>query len=305
VATRKKPDNEANAKPLAPERDPYGKGYHRPTRTEAEDDPAKFYDLVAYLRAKRNLTWQAIGDELGIDASNASRRVNGKALDAEERKLILDYLFVESKVISDPAGAEISAIRDNLYFSLVDFYNIKATSQDNVRAKSSGTYQLWRHSVEESGAYVHGRVDFAEDEMTGAMRVTMIQPRKARDGMRALTEEFTGYLFKVADMYVMQLRDIANDDLRITIFPHFRVENIGTDKNPDSVFPGTVSHIVHMDGFGMGIDGHNLFVSPVYLELVDDRAELDQLNAKLDVVSESEAPKRIVSKLARARIVVT
>jgi hypothetical protein len=62
--------------------------------------------------------------------------------------------------------------------------------------------------------------------------------------------------------------------------------------------------MVHMDGFGMGIDGNNLFVSPVYLELVDDKHELDQLADKLDVVPESAAPSRI-AKLKRRPILVT
>lgn len=298
-------DKDRAGKPAGEKADPFGKGYIRPTRGEAESLPAKFYELVAYLRAKRNLTWQKLGEQLGVDATNATRRINGRSLDLDERKLILHYIYDQSKLISDPAGAEISAIRDNLYFSLADFYGIKPTSQDNVRALCVGTYQLWRHSVEDSGEFVHGRLDFYENEATGAVCVSMIQPRKARDGMRASTEEFAGYLFRVADMYMMLLRDIANNDLRITVFPHFRSENIGTDKNPNSVFPGTVSHMVHMDGFGMGIDGNNLFVSPVYLELVDDKHELDQLADKLDVVPESAAPARIVAKLKRRPILVT
>ena len=42
-----------------------------------------------------------------------------------------------------------------------------------------------------------------------------------------------------------------------------------------------------MDGFGMGIDGNNLFFSPVYVELVDDKDKLAKLTDKLDVVPES------------------
>ncbi len=119
------------------------------------------------------------------------------------------------------------------------------------------------------------------------------------------TCEFAGYLFRVAHMYMMLLRDIANDDLRITIFPHFRSELIGTGTNPNSVFQGTLRHMVHMDGFAMGIDSNNLFVSPVHLELVDDRHEIDQLAQRLDVVPEGEALARIVAKLKRTAIIVT
>lgn len=297
-------DTDRRKKAPAAKGDPFGKGYIRPTRSEAESLPEKFYELIAYLRVKRNLTWHRIGEQLGIDASNATRRVNGKSIDRDERLSILTYIYDESDLISDPAGAGIGEIRDNLYFALADFFNIKATSQDNARAVALGTYQLWRHSVEDAGEFVHGRVDFYENEDTGAICVEMIQPRKSRDGMRASIERFTGYLVRIADMYAMILRDIANNDMRITIFPRFRIENIGKSNNPNSVFPGTLSHMVHMEGFGMGIDGNNLFISPVYLELVDDKHELDELDAKLDIVSEEHAPPRVVRKLRRNPIIV-
>jgi len=286
----------------------FGKGYIRPTRSEAEATPAQFYELIAYLQerrnAKRKLTWQKIGEQLGIDPTNAQRRVNGETLDKAERKLVLDYIYEESGLIVDPAGVSLTEIRDHLYFSILGFYNVKATSQDNARADLIGTYRLWRHSVENPDEFVHGRLDFYESEESGALCATMIQSLKSRDLLRASTEEFNGYVFKVADMYVMLLRDVANNDLRVTIFPSFRTEHIGTDINPKSVFPGTQKHMVHMDGFGMGIDGNKVFLSPVYVELVDEKDELDRLNASLDVVSEADTPKRIVKKLRRMPIVV-
>ena len=76
--------------------DRYGHGYIAPTRSSAETDAAKFYKLVAYLRAKEKLTLESLADELGIDGSNVSRRINGHSLDADERKLVLDYIFEES-----------------------------------------------------------------------------------------------------------------------------------------------------------------------------------------------------------------
>ena len=286
----------------------FGKGYIRPTRRESEDEPEKFYELIAYLRERRNaqrkLSWQKIGDLLGIDPSNAQRRVEAQKLDKPECKIVLDYIYDESQLIVDPAGLGLTEMRDYLYFAALGFYDIKATSQDNARANLVGTYRLWRHSVENTDEFVHGRLDFKESEESGALCATMIQPLKSRPMMRASTEEFTGYVFRMSNMYVMLLRDIANNDPRITIFPSFRDEFIGTDKNPKSVFTGTRRHVVHMEGFGMGIDGKKVFLSPVYVELVDDKDELSRLDASLDVIPEADTPERIVKKLRRMPIVV-
>jgi hypothetical protein len=286
----------------------FGKGYIRPTRQEAEQASEKFYELIAYLHERRNaqrkLTWNKIGELLGIDPSNAQRRVETERLDKHECKIVLDYIYDESRLIVDPDGLGLTEIRDFLYFAALGFYDIKATSQDNARANLVGTYRLWRHSVENPDEFVHGRLDFEESEESGALCAKMIQPLKPTPMMRASTEEFNGYVFRMSHMYVMLLRDIANNDPRITIFPSFRDEFIGTDKNPKSVFTGTRKHVVHMEGFGMGIDGKKVFISPVYVELVDDKDELSRLNASLDVVSEADTPQRIVKKLRRMPIVV-
>jgi hypothetical protein len=285
----------------------FGKGYIRPTRREAEEDPDKFYELIAYLQrsnTKRKLTWNKIGEQLGIDPSNAQRRIESQRLDKPERKLVLDYIYDESQLIVDPHGLGFAEIRDFLYFAALDFYGIKATSQDNARANLVGTYRLWRHSVENQDEFVHGRLDIEESEESGALCVKMLQPMKSRRLMRPSTEEFSGYMFRMANMYVMLLRDIANNDPRVTIFHSFRDEFIGTEKNPNSIFTEKRRHVVHMDGFGMGIDGKKVFLSPVYVELVDDKDELSRLNASLDVISEADTPDRIVKKLRRMPIVV-
>ena len=282
----------------------FGRGYIRPTRTEAEEDPGKFYELVTYAREKKRLTGKNLAETLGIDEANVSRRLNGKTLGEDERLLVIAAMFDDLKTLSDPSGRDIRAIRDNLYFSLVDFFRVMPTSQDNARGACVGTYQLWRHSVEGSGEYVRGRLDFEEDELSGALKVRMKQVRKRRDRMRGSVEEFTGYLIRNANSYAMLLRDIATNDMRLTIFPHPRIEYIGADIDPKSTFPGRRKHVVHMDGFGMGIDSKKLFLSPVYIELVDDRDELAALDEQLDVVPESEAPRRVVAKLQRHALVV-
>jgi hypothetical protein len=315
VTAAKDPPKESKSVSTDPPKDskqkkryPFGKGYIRPTRSEAEATPEKFYELIAYLHerrdAKRKLTWHKIGELLGIDPTNAQRRVESERLEEHECKLVLDYIYDESRLIVDPDGLGLTEFRDYLYFAALGFYDIKATSQDNARANLVGTYHLWRHSVENPDEFVHGRLDFEESEESGALCATMIQSLKPKPMMRASTEEFKGYVFRMAHMYVMLLRDIANNDPRITIFPSFRDEFIGTDKNPKSIFAGTRKHVVHMDGFGMGIDGKKVFLSPVYIELVDDKDELNRLNASLDVVSEADTPKRIVKKLRRMPIVV-
>jgi hypothetical protein len=312
VTVAKDPSKDFKSVPQATSKEPkpkrqysFGKDYIRPTRSEAETKSEKFYELVAHLRnAKRKLTWQKVAEQLGIDATNAQRRVESERLDDDERKLVIDYIYDESRLIVDPDGLDLTKIRDFLYFAALGLYNIKATSQDNARANLVGTYRLWRHSVENPDEFVHGRLDFEESEESGALCATMIQPMKSKPMMRASTDELKGYVFRMSHMYVMLLRDIANNDPRITIFPSFRDELIGADKNPKSILAGTRRHVVHMDGFDMGIDGKKVFISPVYVELVDDKDELSRLDASLDVVSEAGTPERIVKKLRRMPIIL-
>ena len=277
----------------------YPKGYMKPTRERAETIPEQFYELINYLYFKKKITWKKISTIIPIDPTNVERRIANQSLDEDQRKLILDYIYDDAKIILGSLADEIAEIRDNLYFSIIDFFSIKPSSQDNARDVILGTYQLWRHSVENEGEFVHGRVVFEQDDESGAVHVHMTQPRKAKESMRASNEEFHGYFFRIADMYAMMLKDVANDDMRITIFHRYRIEHIGADIDKSSIYEGSKRHIVHLHGFGMGIDGNNLFVSPVYLELVDDRDQIDGLEEKLDVVSENDTPKRVVKMLGK------
>jgi hypothetical protein len=46
----------------------------------------------------------------------------------------------------------------------------------------------------------------------------------------------------------------------------------------------------------MGMDANLLFFSPIHLELVDDRDEIEQLDSMLDIVPETKVPPRILKK---------
>jgi hypothetical protein len=78
------------------------------------------------------------------------------------------------------------------------------------------------------------------------------------------------------------VRDVLTDDVRTALFPHFRIDQVGTDLNPRSEFAGR--HVVSMDGFAFGIAGRNAFCSPLHLSLVDGADELAKLAERLGVV---------------------
>jgi len=59
------------------------------------------------------------------------------------------------------------------------------------------------------------------------------------------------------------------------------------------------NHLVHLDGFAMGMDANRLFFSPIYIELVDNADDLAKLDSTLDIIPESRMPKRILQKLKR------
>jgi hypothetical protein len=279
-----------------------------PTRSQAEKDPKLFYELVTELLENRNplikkrVTLNALADVLGIDKTTVMRQLKEKKVGDDHRVLILDYLFVEKQAITGEWRERIN-FPHSLYFALLKFFDIKETSQDNARAHILGTYELWRYSVEEEDEFVHGKITFRTDPDTNAVCVDMIQPKKAVDDIRAATEEFEGYFIRVADMYAMLLKDKNNNDLRITIFPRFRLEQVGRHIDKDSVYEPRTPHIVHLDGFGLGIDGNNLFFSPVFLVLVDNKPKLAGLDEKLDIVPEDKVPPRILKRLRKyARI---
>ena len=102
-------------------------------------------------------------------------------------------------------------------------------------------------------------------------------------------------------MYVLLFADLLTNDPRMTIFPRSKIDEVGTDVSERSVFAGKHLHIVHLDGFGLGVDGSSGFFSPVHLSLVDDVHELERLDEILDVVPEGHAgvPARVVAKLKR------
>ncbi len=167
----------------------------------------------------------------------------------------------------------------------------------------AGTYKLWRFSVEHENEFVLGRIDIEEDNVTHALKVKMSQPKRPRDGLRGSVENATGYMFRLSNMYVLLLTDNLTDDLRVTIFPRSKMDLVGPEQNKSSVYAATHEHVIHLDGFGLGVDGSTGFFSPVHLSLVDDVDELAGLDDLLDVApadDEKRIPKRIVEKLRRS-----
>jgi hypothetical protein len=99
---------------------------------------------------------------------------------------------------------------------------------------------------------------------------------------------------------VVQTRSfVATLDLRVTLFPRFRIDEVGTAINSRSIFAGRRQHIVHMDGLSLGMDGSRAFFSPLHVELVDDVDELERLDGFLDIVPQTDprVPPRVLKRL--------
>ena len=215
---------------------------------------------------------------------------------------MLKHIFDEGRLLSGKARRQMATIDDALYFAFLNYLDSRETPQDNARAQIIGTYKLWRYSAEHEGEYALGRVSVFEDQNTRALCVSVILARNSSEGLRGTRDQFTGYLFDVSGMYLMIARDPRTDDLRMTLFPRFRIDEVGTDINERSVFAGRQSHIVHMDGFALGIEGGNGYCSPIHLSLVDDVDELANIDELLDVVPEGDqrVPRRVIEKLKRS-----
>jgi hypothetical protein len=277
---------------------------YMPTRDEAENNEEKFYLLIRKLLEgrspliKKPVTLEKLAKEIGTSKATVMRHLDAKDMSDEHRKLISDWVFDEG-ILTGSWRARAVEFPHFLYFALLEFFKINETSQDNARSHIVGTYELWRYSVEDDNEFVHGKLVFKVDDSTGAVCAHMHQPKQPKDGLRGSHEIFNGYLIRIADMYAMLLKDEANKDLRITIFPRFRIESIGEHLDPNSVLPKNTNHIVHLDGFGLGIDGNNLFFSPVYATLVDNNQRLAKLDKELDVVPGDKVPPRVLKRLQK------
>jgi hypothetical protein len=97
----------------------------------------------------------------------------------------------------------------------------------------------------------------------------------------------------------MLVRQKLTHNFRSTIFKDFRSDLVGKNINKNSIYKANTEHLVTLDGFAMGMDANLLFFSPIHLELVDDRGELEQLDNMLDIVPETKVPPRILQKLKR------
>src|SRR5579872_939631 len=199
-------------------------GFIRPTRNQAQQDPDEFYRLIAYLQSRRNKKLQVnhVADALGCSPGNASRRLRAKNLGDDERDLVLSEIYSRRLIF----GSWIEQVREvphNLFYSMMDFFDIHENSQDNAHGAILGTYKLWRYSADLEGEYVLGRVDIEEDhndldddsdQDATALRVKIKQTRKANQLQRGTDEIVDGYFFRISNMYTMLVRQELTHNFR-------------------------------------------------------------------------------------------
>jgi hypothetical protein len=207
-----------------------------------------------------------------------------------------------------PRGDQVGAIRVNLFHAMTDFFKIDDSIQRVDRDAVLGTYKMWRYSTQYPGEYVLGKIEITDEtpeQCPGAggglspLRVKVRQVRKRRDGVRSDDEIVEGYFFRFPNIHMMLVRDTATSHPRCTILKFSRRGFVGYHADPDSIYPAETNHIVDFVGFAMGMDADLTFFSPVYLQLVDNRDELAELDDKLDIIPESEVPERILRSLKR------
>jgi hypothetical protein len=87
------------------------------------------------------------------------------------------------------------------------------------------------------------------------------------------------------------------EELRCIFFKHEQPSEIGQHLNPNSIYPANTPHFVELDGFAVGMDAGRLFFSPCYMELVDDKDKLEDLDESLDVLPDQETPEEVRTRL--------
>lgn len=275
----------------------------RPTRADAESNPNEFYTLLAALRNPETLPLRKIAEIVGDLSHNPEpnilRKIKNRTLTEDARRFLLRHIFDEGSLLSGKMRKQLVAIDDALYFAFLNYLNVRETAQDTARAHLVGTYKLWRYAIDHDDEFILGKEVVFEDPKTRALKVELTLAEHGIEGPPGTRQRLSGYLFCVSGMYMTVVRDVLTDDVRSTLFPHFRIDQVGTDLNPRSVFAGRQNHVVSMDGFSFGIAGRNAFCSPLHVSLVDDTDELAKLTERLGVVGEDDEriPRRVVKKL--------
>jgi len=279
----------------------------RPTREEAERNPDHFYALLGALRSPETLPLRKIAEIVGDTSLNPEpnilRKIKNRTLSRDARRYLLRHIYEEQPVLSGGARERLAAIDHALHFALLNFLNIGDARQDTARALLVGTYRVWRHSIDHEDEFILGKQVVVEDPKTRALKVQLTLLERIADGTRRVPRRLSGYFLGAPGAFLCLVRDLLSDDVRVALFPDFRIGEVGTTLNPNSVFAGRQTHVLSMDGFAFGIDGRRTFCTPVHLSLVDDVDELAKLSKALNRHCEDElqhVPAGVAHRLRRA-----
>ena len=273
----------------------------RPTREEAANNPSEFARLIRWMRASKlsQLEQEKFGHRIGLDRSSMSRKVNEALTANGPDKFTLAQceqgttIAFEESLMTQALREEFQTSAGYLFYAMAEYFGVNDARLESLRANIGSTYELWRHSLDNPGEYVRGKVHCSIGTRTNSIRVTETQPKKSKDGQRSGNEETTGYMLPLGDTYWMILNHVASHEPRITMFHSYRIEET---RRVVADVVHRENKIIHMDGFEMGIDSSKKFLSPIYIELIDpDR--ISDLNENLDVLPSGEVPERIRNRL--------
>lgn len=282
----------------------FGSTLIRPSRREAEEDPAAFYKLLDHFRRRGDLPNDLLahitGDHSVSCLQNISKRISGQTFKPDARSSILSYVFDVAGLLFRKRRKETRAIPEAPFFALLNLYQLADETQDEARAQSVGVYKFWRHSAEHPGEFVHGRMEVTE-EPSGALKVHVRQVTQPAQGLRGDEEIYSGYMLCLPKMYFILLHGETAHDLRVVFLPTFKLGLVGTTHNKQSMFEGSSLHLLSLEGFAAGIDGAKSFQSPVHFSLVDDVVELAQIDTQIDVIrpGDERMPGRVADMLER------
>lgn len=282
----------------------FGSTLIRPSRREAEEYPKAFYKLLDHFRRRGDLPNDLLahitGDHSPSCLQNISKKISGQTFKPDARSSILSYIFDVAGLLFRKRRREARAIPDAPFFALLNLYQLADETQDEARAQSVGVYKFWRHSGEHLGEFVLGRMEVTE-EPSGALKVQVRQVTQSDQGLRADEKIYSGYMLCLPKMYFILLHGETAHDPRVVFLPTFKVGQVGTAHNKQSMFEGSNLHLLSLEGFVAGIDGGKSFQSPVHFSLVDDVVELAQIDTQIDVIrpGDQRMPGRVADMLER------
>lgn len=187
-------------------------------------------------------------------------------LNHEQYRKLVNYLIKEGLWQTSEFGKLTNMVEHSLYYSLLEFLDIRSITENNMKERAPGLYKMYRPSLLIPDRYVVGALYIWVDKVSKSLRTYELQKFTGKDGSPPKIEQYHGYLVRKSKKYVILARDNTMSSLQVTFMPDFLREE---------------KEITVFIGVTMGLLGAKTYTARFYAERHNGNA--DELEATLDL----------------------